>query len=74
MAVSHVLSSPIANMTGTVTVFNSQGSTVTANATEIVRPQDWNSAHNQYMTIAGVILRVLVRYQVQTLYFKVAIT
>jgi hypothetical protein len=53
MAVSHILSSPIANMTGTVTVFNSLGSTVTANATDLVRPQDWNSVHNQFMTIAG---------------------
>ena len=53
MAVSHILSSPIANMTGTVTVFNSLGSTVTANATDLVRPQDWNSVHNQFMTVVG---------------------
>jgi len=53
MAVSHILSSPIANMTGTVTVFNSLGATTTAAATDLVRPQDWNSVHNQFMTIAG---------------------
>lgn len=53
MAISHVLSSPIADFTGTVTVFNSAGSTITANATEIVRPSDWNSAHNFFQTIGG---------------------
>jgi hypothetical protein len=53
MAVSHVKSNPVANMTGTVTVFNSAGITTTANATDLVRPTDWNSAHNQFMTIGG---------------------
>ena len=53
MAVSHVKSNPVANMTGTVTVFNSAGITTTANATDLVRPLDWNSVHNQYMTLAG---------------------
>ena len=53
MAVSHVKSNPVANMTGTVTVFNSAGVTTTAAATDLVRPLDWNSAHNQFMTIGG---------------------
>lgn len=53
MAISHVLSSPIADFTGTVTVFNSAGQTTTVNATQIVRPSDWNSAHNQFLTISG---------------------
>lgn len=53
MAVSHVKSNPVANMTGTVTVFNSAGVTTTAAATDLVRPLDWNSAHNQYMTLSG---------------------
>lgn len=53
MAVSHVKSNPIADFTGTVTAFNSQGSTITVNATDIVRPSDWNSAHNFYQTISG---------------------
>ena len=53
MAVSHVKSNTIGDFTGTVTVFNSQGSTATAAATDIVRPGDWNSAHNQYVTISG---------------------
>jgi len=53
MALSHVLSSPIADFTGTVTVFNSAGATTTANATQIVRPSDWNSAHNIFLTLSG---------------------
>jgi hypothetical protein len=53
MAVSHVKSNAIADFTGTVTVFNSLGATATTQATALVRPSDWNSAHNQYMTIAG---------------------
>ena len=53
MAVSHVKNVTIADFTGTVTVFNSAGATVTANATDIVRPSDWTSAHNQFITISG---------------------
>lgn len=53
MAVSHIKSNPIADMTGTVTVFGSNGSTQTVAATDLVRPSDWNSVHNQYITIAG---------------------
>lgn len=53
MAVSHVKSSPVADFTGTVTALNSQGSTTTLNATDLVRPSDWNSQHNQFVTISG---------------------
>ena len=53
MAVSHVKSNTIGNFTGTVTVMNSAGSTVTANATDLVRPTDWNSVHNQFLTVTG---------------------
>ena len=53
MAISHVKVDTIADFTGTVTVYNSQGSTQTVNATGLVRPSDWNSVHNQYMTISG---------------------
>jgi len=53
MAVSHIFSSPVADFTGTVTVFNSAGLTETRNATEIVRPSNWNSVHNQFMTLGG---------------------
>jgi len=53
MAVSHVYSNTAADFTGTITGFNSQGSTVTIAATNLVRPSDWNSAHNQYFTLSG---------------------
>ena len=52
-ALSHVKSNTIGDFTGTVTVFNSQGSTATANATDLLRPGDWNSAHNFFQTISG---------------------
>lgn len=53
MAISHVKSNTIANWTGTVTVGNSTGGTQTANATDLVRPADWNSVHNQFYTLTG---------------------
>ena len=53
MAVSHVKSNIVADWTGTVTVGNSTGGTQTINATDLVRPGDWNSAHNQFYTLAG---------------------
>lgn len=53
MAVSHVKSNTVADWTGTVTVGNSTGGTQTIAATDLVRPVDWNSAHNQYYTLSG---------------------
>lgn len=53
MAVSHVKSDTIADFTGTITGFNSQGSTTLISATDLVRPVDWNSAHNQFYTLTG---------------------
>lgn len=52
-ALSHVKSDTIADFTGTITGFNSQGSTTTIAATDLVRPVDWNSAHNFFQTISG---------------------
>lgn len=52
-AISHSKSNTLGDFTGTVTVFNSQGSTATAAATDLVRPGDWNSAHNVYLSISG---------------------
>jgi hypothetical protein len=52
MAVSHVYSNTNADATGTVTIW--YGATTSAlSATNLVRPSDWNSAHNQYVTISG---------------------
>lgn len=53
MALSHVKSNTIGDFTGTVTVMNSTGGTQTAAATDLVRPSDWNSAHNFFQTISG---------------------
>jgi hypothetical protein len=53
MAISHVKSNTIADMTGTVTVGNSTGGTKTVAATDLVRPSDWNSVHNNYSTLVG---------------------
>ena len=53
MAVSHVKSNTVPDWTGTVTVGNSTGGTQTIAATDLVRPGDWNSAHNQYYTLSG---------------------
>lgn len=53
MAVSHVKSDTIGDFTGTITGFNSQGSTTTIAASDLVRPSDWNSAHNQFYTLTG---------------------
>lgn len=52
-ALSHVKSNTVGDFTGTVTVFDSRGSTATANATDLVRPVDWNSAHNFFQTLSG---------------------
>ena len=52
-ALSHVKNVTIADFTGTFTGFNSQGSSTTIAATDIVRPSDWMSAHNQFLTLTG---------------------
>jgi len=56
MAISHVFSSPLNDITGTVTVFNSAGQTTTGIATQIVRPSDWNSVHKHYVTLSGNVV------------------
>lgn len=53
MAISHVKSVTVVDFTGTVTVYNSAGATTTAAATDLVRPADWNSVHNQFYTLSG---------------------
>lgn len=49
----HVKSNTIGDFTGTVTVPNSAGGTETKAATDLVRPSDWNSAHQFNQTISG---------------------
>lgn len=52
MAIQHAFSNAQSNATGTLTVWNG-GSTASVAATDVVRPQDWNSAHNQLYTLSG---------------------
>lgn len=53
MSVAHVKSNIVADWTGTATVYNSAGATTTVAATDLVRPVDWNSGHNQRYTLTG---------------------
>lgn len=53
MGIFHPKSVTVGDMTGTVTVFGSGGATETAAASNLVRPSDWNSAHNLAFTLAG---------------------
>lgn len=53
MTITHAKSNTIANFTGTVTVGNSSGGTQTVAATDLVRPGDWNSAHQTTLSLTG---------------------
>lgn len=53
MSIIHAYSNTAGDFTGTITGFNSQASTTTIAATDLVRPVDWNSGHNQYFTLIG---------------------
>ena len=54
MPVSHVKNNSIADWAATtVTVANSTGGTNTINASDLVRPSDWNSAHNEIRYVSG---------------------
>lgn len=52
MAVSHVFSNAVADAAGTLTIWFG-ATTATVAASDIVKPSDWNSAHNQLSTISG---------------------
>ena len=52
MTISHVFSNAQADATGTLTVWNG-ATTASVAATDVVRPSNWNSAHNQYYTLSG---------------------
>lgn len=53
MSIVHAKSVTVADFTGTVTALNSQGSTTTVAASDLARPSDWNSGHNQLYTLSG---------------------
>ena len=52
-AITHAFSQSIVDATGTVTIYNTQGSTQTIAATDLIRAADWNSAHAQLATLGG---------------------
>lgn len=51
--IQHVFSNTIGNATGTVSIWNTAGVSTTAAATNLVRPQDWNSTHNLFVSLSG---------------------
>lgn len=53
VTITHAKSNIIADFTGTVTVGNSSGGTNTVEATNLVRPVDWNSAHQVTLNLTG---------------------
>lgn len=53
VTVQHAKTVPAADFTGTVTVLASNGVTATALATNLVRPQDWNSAHALTLSLSA---------------------
>lgn len=57
MRVTHVFSSPVADATGTLTVW-AGSTTASAIATDMVRPTNWNSAHGLIQDIGGNTLGV----------------
>lgn len=52
-AVSHDKSLTAGDWTGTVTVWQSNANTVTIAASDIVKPSNWNSAHDIYVSLSG---------------------
>jgi len=53
ITVSHAKSNSIADFAGAVTVGNSSGGTLTVQATDLVRPSDWNSVHNYTVNLSA---------------------
>jgi hypothetical protein len=53
ITITHAKSNIIADWTGTATVGNASGGTNTVQATDLVRPQDWNSAHQATIQLTG---------------------
>jgi hypothetical protein len=60
--ITHIKSNTIGDFTGTVTLFNSAGTTVTALATDLVRPSDWNSNHSVQITMQAADIASLFNF------------
>lgn len=52
MSIKHAFSNTVADAAGTITVWNG-ATTASVAATDVVRPGDWNSGHNQFHTLSG---------------------
>jgi hypothetical protein len=63
LTITHAKSNTIADYTGTVTAYNSSGGTATVAATDLVRPVDWNSAHQYTLSVAGSELYAMSQYE-----------
>src|SRR5262245_11308325 len=53
LTVGHVKNNTIPDWSGQVTVGNSTGGTTTMQASDMVRPSDWNSDHNWTFTLSA---------------------
>jgi len=53
VTIAHAKVDTLADFTGTVTVWGSDGITATGNATDLVRPSDWNSVHSLNFALGG---------------------
>ena len=60
--ISHIKSNTIADWTGAVTVGNSTGGTGTVNASDLVRPSDWNSSHAASIQLTGAEIASLFSF------------
>jgi len=63
LTITHAKSNTIADYTGTVTAYNSSGGTATVAATDLVRPVDWNSAHQYTLSVAGSDMYALSQFE-----------
>lgn len=52
MPITHAFSNTVADATGTLTIWNG-ATTSSVAATDLVRPSNWNSAHNMQFNLAG---------------------
>lgn len=62
LTVTHAQSLTQADFTGTVTVFNSSGGTVSAVATNLIQPSDWNSGHAISATLQAADIASLMSF------------
>jgi len=53
LTITHAKSETIADFAGVITGFNNSGGSTTIQATNLVRPSDWNSAHEVTLSLTG---------------------